>query len=95
MNSSDNAYEKLCLVPINTYEKNIEKCDGEEKDEISKLNPSESQVSLSMDSKVNDLNENKTHETTELTLNQIKDDSNVKSEIPSSIPSIHSSSNND
>ena len=95
MNSSDNAYEKLCLVPINTYEKIIEKCDGEEKDEISKLNPSESQVSLSMDSKVNDLNENKTHETTELTLNQIKDDSNVKPEIPSPIPSIHSSSNND
>ena len=95
MNSSDNAYEKLCLVPINTYEKIIEKCDGEEKDEISKLNPSESQVSLSMDSKVNDLNENKTHETTEMTLNQIKDDSNVKPEIPSPIPSIHSSSNND
>ena len=71
MNSSDNAYEKLCLVPINTYEKIIEKCDGEEKDEISKLNPSESQVSLSMDSKVNDLNENKTDETTEMTLNQI------------------------
>ena len=44
MNSSDNVYEKLCLVPINTYEKIIEKCDGEEKDEISKLNPSEPQV---------------------------------------------------
>ena len=48
MNSSESLYEKLYLVPKNTYKKIMQQCDNEERTEISNINETFSEDPLSI-----------------------------------------------
>ena len=69
MNSSESVYEKLYLVPTNIYEKVMKECDNEERSEISNLNEANSEVPLSMNTGVHNIDKSSSENSDEMSSN--------------------------